>query len=389
VGSHVHWLPRAGPVRILLRRDSNLLHTLSYPLTAVISDIHGNRQALEVCLRDAERRGVQRFVCLGDVVGYGAEPRACLEEIMSRCVAEPTATRQLNPDETVEFDPEALEQLLHEADQEAVADATTELAIQAAEGAVAEEAAAEGDAAEVQETQAEGAIDESAHSPSDESDDELPPGPVPSLEAETLWLEPGFCLLGNHEEALLNSPEDFNPKARAAIEWTKEEIWRDKSRADAYWDFIGDLPEAAADERAMFVHGSPRDPVREYVVPRDIKDVQKMTALFAAMTRGVCFIGHSHVPAVLYEDGSYFVPKGQETAHGPYALGDLAESRAIVNVGSVGQPRDGDPRLSYVLFDGENVTFVRLPYDHASAAESIRKVEALPDFLADRLAAGR
>lgn len=344
---------------------------MPYPLTAVISDIHGNRQALEVCLRDAEQRGVQRFVCLGDVVGYGAEPRACLEEIMTRCVAEPTATRRLNTEETAEFDPSAI----HEAPEPG-------------EGApTGEERAATGDGAAPKDGRA---VDTSLADTSLADTMLDADGSTEETAGEsTRWLEPGFCLKGNHEEALLNSPEDFNPKARAAIDWTKEEIWRDASRAEAYWDFIGDLPESAVDDRAMFVHGSPRDPVREYVVPRDIKDTQKMAALFAAMSRGVCFIGHSHVPAVLYEDGSYFVPRGEEAVHGPYALGDLEASRAIVNVGSVGQPRDGDPRLSYVLFDGDNVTFVRLPYDHASAAESIRRVDELPDFLADRLAAGR
>jgi predicted phosphodiesterase len=271
---------------------------VTYPLTAVISDLHGNRQATEVCLADAERRGVQRIVCLGDVVGYGAEPRACLDEVMAR---------------------------------------------------VGGREASEGQSA----------------------------------------LEPGLCLRGNHEEALLFSAEDFNPKARAAIEWTRAEVGRDPERADSYWDFIGALEPSTSDERAMFAHGSPRDPLREYVVPRDIRDTDKMSALFSAMDRGVCFIGHSHVPAVFFADGTYFVPRGSEAVHGPYDLGDLESVRAIVNVGSVGQPRDGDPRLSYVLYDGQNVTFVRVEYDHEAAADAIRAVDELPAFLADRLAAGR
>jgi diadenosine tetraphosphatase ApaH/serine/threonine PP2A family protein phosphatase len=104
------------------------------------------------------------------------------------------------------------------------------------------------------------------------------------------------------------------------------------------------------------------------------------------MTRDVCFVGHSHVPAVYYEDGRLFQPQG--TA-GPYDLALGPGHRAIVNVGSVGQPRDGDPRLSYVLFDGRTVEFIRLEYDHAAAAARIRAVEALPDYLADRLAVGR
>lgn len=273
---------------------------MTYPLTAIISDLHGNRAALEVCLKDAEERGVERFVCLGDVVGYGAEPRPCLDAVMERCVPEPTVAG---------------------------------------------------------------------------------PNGQPLLG--------GLCLKGNHEEALLFSADDFNPRARAAIEWTREEVGRDPARSDAYWDFIGDLPALDRDDLAMFAHGSPRDPVREYVVPRDIKDQRKMAALFAVMDRNVCFIGHSHMPSVLFEDGSYFVPRGEDSVHGPYDLGDLEAARAIVNVGSVGQPRDQDPRLCYVLFDGSAVTFLRLAYDHEAAAAAIRGVAELPDFLADRLAAGR
>ena len=74
----------------------------------------------------------------------------------------------------------------------------------------------------------------------------------------------------------------------------------------------------------------------------------------------VCFVGHSHVPGVFYEDGRFYRPKGSE---GPYDLGDLEHNHAIVNVGSVGQPRDGDKRLSYALFDGRQLTFVRAEYD--------------------------
>lgn len=270
---------------------------MAYPLTAILSDLHGNRPALEVALADARARGVRRYVCLGDMVGYGAEPRFCLDAVMARCTTAP-------------YDPEA---------------------------------------------------------------DGAP-------------LEPGLCLKGNHEEALLFSADDFNPKARAAIEWTRAEVSRDPERSDAYWDFIGALEPSGTDEVAMFAHGSPREPVREYVLPRDVRDPAKMRALFAHLERDVCFIGHSHVPAVFFEDGSYFLPKGTE---GPFDLTDVAHNRAIVNVGSIGQPRDGDARLSYVLFDGRQLTFVRCDYDVEAAAAAIRAVPELPEFLAERLASGR
>lgn len=291
-------LPADGPCR--LRAPDASATPVDYPRTAIISDLHANVPALETALTDARQRGAERYVCLGDVIGYGAQPRECLDEVMRLCVPEPFDVRA-NPGEE---------------------------------------------------------------------------------------LAGGLCLQGNHEYALLNTAEDFNPKARAAIDWTRDEINRgeDREAAYGYWDFLDSLSAKASDEMAMFAHGSPRDPVREYMLPRDIRDQAKMGANFARMERNVCFVGHSHVPAIYYQDGRLFRPNGVD---GPYTL-DVDENRkAIVNVGSVGQPRDGDPRLSYVLFDGATVTFVRLDYDHATAADRIRSVEALPDFLADRLAVGR
>jgi len=289
---------------------------VTYPLTALISDLHSNVPALSLAIIDALERGARRFVCLGDVVGYGAEPRVCLDWIMQLTAAEPRV-------------PEALAQKLDV---------------------------------------------------------------VPEL-------KPGLCLLGNHEEALLGSPEDFNPKARAAIEWTRDELAAGTSNETArFFDYLGEREPSGEDTAAQFAHGSPRDPVREYVIPRDSQDPIKLAGLFAPMHMGVCFIGHSHVPAVYYENGRIYLPKigsGDETV-GPFALGvpapghiDPEHPRAIVNVGSVGQPRDGDPRLSYVLFDGANITFVRLPYDTDTAAKRIRAVPELPDYLAERLFRGR
>lgn len=282
---------------------------LTYPLTAIISDLHGNIPALEVALADARQRGAGRYVCLGDVVGYGAKPRECLDIVMKLCV----------PD--------------------------------------ARDPATSGGAS--------GGVSKGAPELAD-----------------------GLCLQGNHEYALLYSAEDFNPKARAAIDWTRDELNRDPDpdKTLAYWDFLDALEPTQCDEIAMFAHGSPRDPVREYMLPRDIRDTEKMEANYGCMTRGVCFVGHSHVPAVYYEDGTLYRPRNTE---GPYDLGDLVRNRAIVNVGSVGQPRDGDSRLSYGLFDGANMTFVRLEYDIETAAAAIRAVPELPEFLADRLTVGR
>lgn len=288
------------------RTPWNQTHSVTYYSTAIISDLHGNIQALRVAIRDALSRGARRFVCLGDVVGYGARPCEALDIVMELC----SETNPSMPDGILE----------------------------------------EGE------------------------------GPFE--------LQPGLCLQGNHEHALLHSAEDFNPKARSAIEWTKSALngHPNRERKFAYWDFLDAIESRRTDEVALFAHGSPRDPVREYLLPRDIRNSEKMEANFAAMDRNVCFVGHSHVPAIYYEGGRIFQPQGVD---GPYDLGVSAENKAIVNVGSVGQPRDGDPRLSYVMFDGSTVTFVRLEYEHELASAEIRAVPELPDFLATRLAEGR
>jgi diadenosine tetraphosphatase ApaH/serine/threonine PP2A family protein phosphatase len=271
------------------------LNAAAYPLTAILSDLHGNRQALDVALGDAAARGAERLVCLGDVVGYGARPAECLERVI-----------------------------------------------------------------------------------------ELTRGGVTPAAAGKRW-SPGLCLLGNHEHALLDSAIDFNPRARAAIEWTRGEV-QAHPRSAELWNFLGGLSASGLDARAHFAHGSPRDPLREYVLPTDLNHPTRLSAWFDAMQRPVCFVGHSHVPAVYYEDRRFFRPRGTE---GPYRLGASERLKVLINVGSVGQPRDGDPRLSYVLFDGSNVTFVRLDYDIAGAQADIRAVPALPDTLAQRLEAGR
>ena len=266
----------------------------------ILSDVHANLPALEAVIESIDAADVEEIWCLGDVIGYGAKPRECLEAVMGLCT---------------------------------------------------EAARGEG-------------------------------------------LEPGLCLQGNYEYALLNSAEDFNPNARAAIEWTREELSRapERERALAYWDFLDGLEPLMAEDGAMYAHGSPRDPVREYLLPRDARDAAKMGACFSRMKTPagerarVCFVGHSHVPGIFYEDGRFYRPKNTE---GPYDLGDLSTTRAIVNIGSVGQPRDGDPRLSYAIFDGQHVSFVRLEYDVAQAQADIRGVRELPDYLAERLGRGQ
>ena len=137
-----------------------------------------------------------------------------------------------------------------------------------------------------------------------------------------------------------------------------------------------------------FTHGSPRDPTREYVMPRDARNKQKMREIFA-LIRHVCFVGHTHLPGVFLQDNSFNRPS--ELWANTYFIEE--NEKALINVGSVGQPRDGDKRACYVLLDdsedSRRVIYRRIEYDLEKTAGLIEQNEFLDNYLADRLRAGR
>lgn len=255
-------------------------------MIALISDIHANIEALTVVMEDINKQNVDTIFCLGDVIGYGPNPRECIE-IVRNCSE--------------------------------------------------------------------------------------------------------FTLCGNHEEAVLFSAQDFNVKARRAIDWTRDQLNSDKyDQEENYelWDFLGELRKKVKDESVLYVHASPRQPTREYVLPKDIKDQNKMESIFMEFENcGVCFCGHTHIPGVFTDDLKFEYSRN---------LGNRFEissypGKKLINVGSVGQPRDGDNRACYVLFDVENqiIEWKRLPYDYKKTMEKIRAVDDLADYLAVRLEEGR
>jgi len=245
---------------------------------AIISDIHANIEALTSVLDHISSQKVQDIVCLGDVIGYGPNPRDCIKIVKNA----------------------------------------------------------------------------------------------------------RFCLMGNHEEAVMFYGEDFNEKARQALEWTKEQLNSpqfDRSENYEMWNFLGGLEETRTEGDVYFVHGSPRVPTKEYMVPTDIRNREKMTEIFS-MIPSLCFVGHSHIPGVYTDSFQFLSPDrlgGTYTHQG---------GKALVNVGSVGQPRDGDRRASYALFNGEVVEFRRVEYDVEAAAKDILATRALPPVLAQRLIEG-
>jgi diadenosine tetraphosphatase ApaH/serine/threonine PP2A family protein phosphatase len=132
----------------------------------------------------------------------------------------------------------------------------------------------------------------------------------------------------------------------------------------------------------MFVHGSVRNPINEYVFPEDAYNTRKMEKLFSMIQR-VCFQGHTHVPGVFTSDMTFRRPEEIGFKY------DLGSEKAMVNVGSIGQPRDGDWRSCYVISDESSIQFRRVEYDVEVTIQKIYDIPELDNALGDRLRDGR
>jgi predicted phosphodiesterase len=184
-----------------------------------------------------------------------------------------------------------------------------------------------------------------------------------------------LCLVGNHDLGVLGTLDlaEFSDEAAAAAVWTRE-VLTDEGR-----EYLAGLEPHAEREGVGLYHGSPRDPVWEYVLTREAA----RDAIRDAATE-VTIVGHSHVPLAI-ADG-----RGETGGHAPDGTEiDFADGRWLLNPGSVGQPRDGDPTAAWLLLDLEarRAWFRRVPYDVARTQGEIRE-HGLPDALAERLAYG-
>ena len=185
---------------------------------------------------------------------------------------------------------------------------------------------------------------------------------------------------GNHEHAALGLLDLrwFNPHARAAAQWTAGQI------EGSHRDYLGGLALVRTIEDATLVHASPHHPEEwDYLV-----SAEDGLSVFGDFSTRLCFVGHSHLPGV-WSVGSGG-PDHVERLDAPEARVRLDDGRRyLVNVGSVGQPRDRDPRACYAIWDRETrtVTVRRVVYDHAAAARKILAA-GLPRILADRLRRG-
>lgn len=246
---------------------------------AVISDLHSNIEALDAVCADIAARKIETVFCLGDIVGYGPDPRACLDRVMK-------------------FE---------------------------------------------------------------------------------------FAILGNHDHAVFMEPAGFNTPAEDAVFWTRATLDAepDEQLRRRRWEFMASMEEFRETNSVMFVHGSPRRPMHEYLFPDEPE--LNMTRLMETfdLIQHVCFVGHTHLPGVFTETYEFLAPA--QIGH----KFTISDRKAIINVGSVGQPRDLDPRACYVSVEGREVRWHRIAYDHKKTMGKILATGVLDEFLANRLAEGR
>lgn len=255
-------------------------------------------------------------------------------------------------------------------------------------------------------------------------------GPRPNECVELMRTESQLCLMGNHDWATLGRPgidvNDFNPQARSAVLWTREQMTQDNSD---YLDALPDEPLSPPDaDMVLLTHGSPRQPVWEYILTPSIA-----LENFAIFDQPICLVGHTHKPAI-YRWHLHHLYDGPE-ANDPVANGNNGQpadgkanieeydsddpppqkdyqqvatvdylmpqdgatimletsetQRLIINPGSVGQPRDNDARAAYAIFDIEKMTlqYKRIPYSIELTQGQMRDAN-LPRRLIDRLSFG-
>ncbi|HUR29083.1 MAG TPA: metallophosphoesterase family protein [Planctomycetota bacterium] len=213
-------------------------------------------------------------------------------------------------------------------------------------------------------------------------------GPEPEFCVDLVRGHTQLCLMGNHDEGLFRDASDFNPHARGALEYTRARMlpsWYSMSEKKARWRFLKDLVLTHREGRFLFVHGSPRDPVREYVLSTDgFLNPDKLRSVFDSF-EGVGLGGHTHHPGMHTEDLAFHGLAGSTTLTLPIP----SDQKSFINVGSVGQPRDGDNRACYAVLEEKQITWHRVAYDFQATAEKILRTGALSEVLARRLALGK
>lgn len=223
-------------------------------------------------------------------------------------------------------------------------------------------------------------------------------GPDPLECVDLVRAKCAWSLMGNHDFGVLYEPTNFNPGAESAAFWTRDQFDREQDdalRAERY-DFLGKLKvrmveqvpqgaEAPTVETILAVHGSPRRPINEYIFPDDASTSPDKIESILGRVKHICIVGHTHVPGIFTSEPDFYPPSELGEMTYRFSKGE----KAVVNVGSVGQPRDFDPRASYAILHPDRVQFVRVEYDIAKTASKIKAIPQLNNWLGDRLFEGR
>ena len=219
-------------------------------------------------------------------------------------------------------------------------------------------------------------------------------GPEPIQCVDLVRAKCKWSLGGNHDAALFMSMAiGFNRFAREAIEWQRSIMlphWYSLPQAVERWHWLENLPSKRVEGQILYVHASPRDPLIEYIEEGDFVDMgfgpsQKAVEIFELVDQ-LCFCGHTHRPGAV--SGRYAWARPDELLDFTYEL--QSGEKNLVNVGSVGQPRDNNPLLCYVIHDDQarTITFRRVAYDIAAEQERFKQVEQLNERLWRRLETG-
>ena len=215
-------------------------------------------------------------------------------------------------------------------------------------------------------------------------------GPNPAECVDLVLERCRVTVKGNHDEALIHGAYAFHQRARDALDWTRDQLkpgFFSGPVVRRRWDYLSQLPLRHEVGEDLLTHGSPRDPTNEYILGTQVGfgPTEMFEEIFAGFSRWL-FVGHTHMPCVITDR---YETRTSAELENTYRYPDLCDRQVIVNVGSVGQPRDLDTRACYVVVDGDTITWRRVEYDVEQTAAKIASIVNLHPSLGDRLKVGR